>query len=458
MTARACEYKTGINSGVYMKKKTGRIGSTWKSIMAVLLVLTSFLSYGTEVFATADEIPATGPDWSIDNSAAPAITAESAILLDVDTGVILYEKNVHAMQYPASITKILTCLIARENSELTDIVTFSHEAVFGIERGSNNIGIDEGEQLSMKDCLYATLLESANEVAAGIAEHVGGSAEGFSELMNEKVQELGGTDSHFVNANGLPDENHYTSAYDMGLIGREFFRDELLTEISGTVFYHISSSPTQKDEIDLRNHHRMLPGCQLSRRQTYEYTIGGKTGFTTVARQTLVTCAKKDGHKLLCVILKDETPNHYKNTISLFDYGFACYDKPEVRAQIDAKAEEIAAQEAEKEQERLAAEEAQRREEERAEQERLAEQEAEKEEANLIEDTAEKEKQTKEKSSFSIMKLLMIVVALVVIGAVSTCGFFLYKAYCREQERRRRQAEIMARHRERKKQYEKNGY
>ncbi len=433
----------------------------WKALMAVFFVIASFFAPKLTVLATEEEIPATGPDWSIDSATAPAITAESAILMDVDTGVILYEKNIHTRQYPASITKILTCLVARENSELTDIVTFSHEAVFGIERGSNNIGIDEGEQLSMENCLYATLLESANEVAAGIAEHVGGTPAGFAQMMNDKVRKLGGTDSNFVNANGLPDENHYTSAYDMGLIGRAFFQDEVLTEMSGTVFYHIPSSPTQKDEIDLRNHHRMLPGCQLSRRKTYEYTIGGKTGFTTVARQTLVTCAKKDGHKLVCVILKDETPNHYLNTISLFDYGFACYEDPSIKAQIDVKAEEIhAAKEAEaaKNQDGSEAEEADgdtRQDEAQGTGQDFGEEADEGALANTKgQDGADAEKQGEGKGFF----VFVVAVILIVLAAAAVCVFFLYKSYLREQERKRRQAEIMARHRARKKQYEEEGW
>ena len=260
--------------------------------VAFLIILSVILQCMIVCDTEEEETPATGPDQAIDMDMAPAVVAESAILMDVDTGVILYEKNIHEKLYPASITKLLTCLVAFENSEVTDIVTFSHEAVFGIERGSSHIGIDEGEQLTMKDCYYAALLDSANEVSSGMAEHVGGSIEGFAEMMNAKVRELGGEDSNFVNANGLPDDNHYTSAYDMALIGRAFFQNEMLTEISGTVYYHIDATDAQPDEIDLRNHHRMLPGCQLSRRHPYEYTVGGKTGYTTVAGNTLVTCAE----------------------------------------------------------------------------------------------------------------------------------------------------------------------
>lgn len=414
----------------------------WK--MAVFLTVMSVVLQGVSVCATGEEHPATGPDFAMDAFTAPAVVAESAILMDIDTSVILYEKNIHTKRYPASVTKLLTCLVAAENSEPTDMVTFSHEAVFGIERGSNNIGIDEGEQLSMRDCYYAALLESANEVSAGIAEHVGGSAEGFAEMMNAKVKELGGNDSNFVNANGLQNDNHYTSAYDMALIAQAFFRNDMLAEVSGTVFYHINATPTQKDKIDLRNHHRMLPGCQLDKRRPYEYAIGGKTGFTTVARQTLVTFAKKDGHRLVCVVLKDETPNHYLDSIALFNYGFACYEEPSVKAKIDAKAEELnpiqeeSVGEAEPEQSTPNAPENGMT--------YAASQEEMADEANVQNDG--KESGTAEKKS-RISGLTIIVIA-VVLAAIALCGFIFYRSYRQEQERRRRRAEIMARHRARK--------
>lgn len=421
--------------------------------IAVFLTMVSVLLQGMSVSAAEEEEhPATGPDWAIDIDTAPAVVAESAILMDVDTGVTLYEKNIHTKQYPASITKLLTCLVAVENSELTDVVTFSHEAVYGIERGSSNIGIDEGEQLTMLDCYYAAMLESANEVSSGIAEHVGGSIEGFADMMNAKVQELGGTDSHFVNANGLQNEDHYTSAQDMALIGQAFFQNELLSEISGTVFYHIDATPTQKDEIDLRNHHRMLPGCQLSRKRTYEYTIGGKTGYTDVARQTLVTCAQKDGHRLICVVLKDETPNHYLDSIELFQYGFACYENPSVKALIDAKAEEMKPAE----QENLAVGE--------EESGRLSPEEMENRVNNIgnhgetepdeAVGQGEKENSSSKGKNGAGISILIIIVIVVVLAAVIVCGFIFYRCYQQEQARRRRRAEIMARHRARRAQEE----
>ena len=142
----------------------------------------------------------------------PVVGAQSAILMEANTGTILYEKNIHEKLYPASTTKMMTCLLAIENCSLDEMVTFSSEAVFGIEQGSSNAGIDVGEQISMEECLYIILMYSANEVTAGVGEHVAGSIDAFVDKMNERAKELGCLNTHFNNSNGLPDENHYTTA------------------------------------------------------------------------------------------------------------------------------------------------------------------------------------------------------------------------------------------------------
>ena len=440
-----------ISTETEMGRKKGKLRIAVIMTVVSLAVLCMSRREMTGIHA-AEEVVTTGPEWAIDMVKAPAVAAESAILMDVDTGVILYEKDIHKKQYPASVTKLLTCIVAAENSELTDIVTFSHEAVFGIERGSSHIGIDEGEQLTMKDAYYGALLESANEVSAGIAEHVGGSKEGFAAMMNEKVKELGGNDSNFVNANGLHDDNHYTSAYDMALIGRAFAQNEMLLEISGTEYYRIDPTPTQKDTIDLRNHHRMLPGCQLSGARPYEYMIGGKTGYTVAAKSTLVTFAKKGGHRLVCVVLKDKSPYHYMDTIALFDYGFAAYEDTAVNAQIEEKAmalraEETAKTEAENEEEQSAAGETQAGEDsaDRAEDgTAIGGSESGIEEAKTEENSGSAEKK------ISLTVILTGIVSTVVLATVAVCAFVFYKYYQEEQERKRRRAEIMARHRARR--------
>ncbi len=248
----------------------------------------------------------------------PLIGAESAVVMDVDTGAILYQKNMHAKEYPASTTKVMTCLLAVENCSLDEMVTFSHDAVFGIEYGSSNVGMDEGQSITMEQALYCIMLASANEVAAAVAEHVSGSVDDFAVLMNKRAEELGCTETHFVNANGLHDENHYTSAHDLALITAAYFRNETLTKIANTRYYEMHPTPTQPDDFAISNHHKMLKG----QAHYNEYVIGGKTGYTNAARQTLTTCAQKNGMKLVCTIMREEAPNQYTDTQQLLDYGF----------------------------------------------------------------------------------------------------------------------------------------
>lgn len=250
--------------------------------------------------------------------AGPAIGAESAILLEANTGVILYAKNIDRKMYPASTTKLMTCLLAAQNCQMDEIVKFSHDAVFSIEPGSSNIGIDEGQSMPMEECLYGILVASANEVANAVAEHVAGSMDAFAEMMNEKAAELGCKNTHFVNAHGLFNENHYTSAYDLAIIAKAFFQNELLSKIGNTPSHHFKATSTQPDDFIQRNKHQLITG-----EIAYEGIKGGKTGYTDEARQTLVTCAEQNGMKLICVVMKEESPDQFYDTIKLFDYGFA---------------------------------------------------------------------------------------------------------------------------------------
>lgn len=259
--------------------------------------------------------------------AGPGIEGESGILMEVSTGTILYSKNIHAQYYPASITKILTSLIVIENCEMDEIVTIPHEAVYMDEDKGSHIALDEGEELTVKDCLYGVLLASANDASYALAIHVSGSIEGFTALMNRRAQELGCTDSHFVNPHGLPNEQHLTSAYDMALITREALKHEIFREISGTVFYEIPPSDKQPDQIPLSNHHRMLTSTPYH----YDGVFAGKTGYTIVAKNTLVTCAARDGMELICVTMKTEGKQVYVDTAALLDFGFESFQKLDVK-------------------------------------------------------------------------------------------------------------------------------
>lgn len=249
--------------------------------------------------------------------AGPAIGAQSAILLEANTGVILYAKNIDERLYPASTTKLMTCLIAAEKCQLGETIKFSHDAIFSLEPGSSNMGIDEGQAMPLEECLYGILVASANEVANAVAEHIAGSRDAFAEMMNEKAAELGCKNTHFVNAHGLHDDEHYVSAYDLALIAKAFFQNELLAKIGNTASYHFKPTNTQPDDFIKRNKHLLITG-----EIPYEGIKGGKTGYTDLARQTLVSCAEQNGMKLICVILKEESPEQFYDTVKLFDYGF----------------------------------------------------------------------------------------------------------------------------------------
>lgn len=260
------------------------------------------------------------PNWP----SAPQISAQSAILMDADSGAILYEKNIHEQLYPASTTKLLTCVLAVENCSLDEIVTFSHDAIFDTPRDSSHIALDEGESITLEQCLNAVLIASANEAAFGLAEHVSGTSwQDFADMMNERALELGCVDSHFVNPNGLPDDDHYTSAYDLAMIGRAFFANELLCKISSTATLDLPATATQPDHIIERSKNQLFPGKNYA----YEYLVGSKTGYTDDARSTLVSCAQKDGMKLIAVVLVEESPTQYADTVALFNYGFNNFDK-----------------------------------------------------------------------------------------------------------------------------------
>lgn len=252
-----------------------------------------------------------------------SLTSESAVLIDASSGLVLYEKNAHKELYPASITKIMTTLIALENCSLNEIVTFSHNAVFSIESGSTHIARKEGEKLTMEQCLYAVMLASANEVSNAVAEHVAGSIDKFADMMNAKAKELGCKNTHFVNANGLHNDNHYTSAYDMALISQEALKNETFRKITATKSYVLPTTNKSDQEFPMANHQQLLLGYKLTKK--YDACIGGKTGYTNAARNTLVSFANKDGVELICVVMKSTPTDQYSDTINLFNFGFENY-------------------------------------------------------------------------------------------------------------------------------------
>lgn len=264
----------------------------------------------------------------------PAIGAESAILMEMNTHTILYAKNIHEKNYPASTTKILTCLLAMQNCTMDETITFSHDSIYDVPSdGSRLGGVDTGDTMPMEQALYCVLVLSANEVASAVGEHVAEklgkekTVEAFAELMNEKVASLGGTDSHFTNCNGLFDENHYTSAYDLALVGCEFFKNEQLCKMSSTPSYHFRLKPDDEDDVWIASKNQLYKGKPYE----YQYLLGSKTGFVSQSRQTLVSAAEKNGMKLVCVVFRDETPYQFEDTITLFQYGFENFQRVSIK-------------------------------------------------------------------------------------------------------------------------------
>lgn len=286
-------------------------------ILAGILTVGSIISPVTSVKASAD--------WPKKIS----VSSKSAYLMEEDTGTVLYSKKANTKHYPASITKIMTALVAIENSDLDEKVSFSEEAVYNNEGDTSNIGRDVGEKMTMEECLYGMMLESANECAWAIAEHVGGTEKKFVKMMNEKAEELGCTNTHFNNPNGLPDEKHWTTAHDMALIAQAAFKNDTFARIVGTSTYTIPPTNKHKDPTYLRNHHNMLH-YYTTGVYVYDGCLGGKTGYTTVANSTLVTYAKRDGMTLVCVVMDAQSPAHWIDTTNLFNWGFRKFEERKV--------------------------------------------------------------------------------------------------------------------------------
>lgn len=255
----------------------------------------------------------------------PVIQTPSAIVMEVNSGAVLYEKNSDAKNYPASITKILTTLLAIEQCAMDEVVVFSADAVYKNEGNSSHIARDLNEEMTMEDTLYGVMLESANECAYATAEHVGaklgGDYQTFIDLMNEKAKALGCENSHFNNANGLPDEQHWTTARDMAKISIEAYKNETFRTITGTKTYQIPPTNKHADITYLNNHHAMLHYYRTNK-YLYEYCTGGKTGYTVDSGSTLVTFAEKDGLALVCVVMNTDTNLQYLDTATLFEYCF----------------------------------------------------------------------------------------------------------------------------------------
>lgn len=262
---------------------------------------------------------------------AVSVNSPSAILIDADTGRVLYEKNADEASYPASTTKILTAILALENCELTDEVTASYAAVMSVPVGGSHAAIQVGETLTVKELLQALLVCSGNDAANILAEHIGGTTESFAAMMNARAKELGCTNTHFVNPSGLHDDNHYTTAHDLAILYKyatDNFTD--FNEIVATIRFRlpITDKYSSDDRFFLNSNQLIVPNSSSgSKNYYYAYATGGKTGYTKEAKNCLVAGATKDGVHLIAVVLgatQDEKGVSYRftDTKALFEYGF----------------------------------------------------------------------------------------------------------------------------------------
>ena len=266
------------------------------------------------------------PDGTEDDSSLN-LTSGAAGSFDLASGEVDYAQNIFNKMYPASITKVLTSLIALKYGNLSDKVTFSNDCISFMQPGDSSVGLKEGNVISLEQALYATLLASANEAAYAVAENVGKNAghdyNWFIQQMNEECKSLGGNNSNFVNANGLHDDNHYTCARDMALIGREIWRYPEFLKICQEQSYTIPASDTTEEHV-FPQHHKMLI---KENKNYYQYAVAGKTGYTSNALSTLITMADNGNMKLVCVVLRTHGANIYPDTKNLFEYVFNNFQK-----------------------------------------------------------------------------------------------------------------------------------
>ncbi len=260
------------------------------------------------------------------------LVSETAVVIDGTTGQVIYEKNAHQKMYPASTTKILTGLLAVEYGDMADSLTYSYDAIYGIESGSSHASISVDEVLTLEQSMYAMAIESANDAAAGIGEYLEQkTGKSLSVLMNERAEAAGALNSNFVNPHGLPDDNHYTTAYDLAMIAKECIKYDTFKEIFTAKTYSIPPTNKQSQTRTFNNANWFTNGVFI-----YDGNFSGegllmtKTGYTDEARHTLVTAFEQDGVTLICVVMKSGKESIYYDTEKLFNWAFETYKKVEL--------------------------------------------------------------------------------------------------------------------------------
>ena len=262
----------------------------------------------------------------------PDITSTAAVIMEDSTNTTLYAKNMDQVLYPGATVKVMTTLLALENTQLSDQITMTATGVSGVTDGGANISAQIDEIFTVEQCLYAIMLASANDVALQLAEHIGGSVDGFVQMMNARATELGCTNTVFTNPTGLPDENHYTTASDMAKIAKSAWLNPLFRRYCTKRYYEIPPTNKFAEARQLLNHHKMMKNGEYY----YEGVRGGKTGYTDASGNTLVTYCKRGNITLVAVILNSTSAaNAYSDTASLFNYGFENFEKVDMKVSME---------------------------------------------------------------------------------------------------------------------------
>ena len=284
-----------------------------KIIFFIFIFLMQFIIFISPSYADSDNLKTYCP---------------SCILIEANTGKILYEKNSNDVRFPASTTKIMTAILTVENCNLDDVATVSHNAVYSIPYDYTHASLKEGEELTIEQLLYALMIPSANDAAIVLAEHISGSVEEFAKLMNKRAEELGCKNTHFVNPNGIHSKDHTSTSYDLALMGKFAMQNSIIRKIVSTTQFTLpATNKYSKTDRIFNNSNDLLNKYS---RYYYEGTTGVKTGYTGEAGNCIIASAKKNDFEVILVVLGGESTNtglsqRYLDCKTLFDYAFNNY-------------------------------------------------------------------------------------------------------------------------------------
>lgn len=311
----------------------------------LLLQLFSIQSFAEEDEEAASEDSAEQTDEETDESseeeanddeegipAPPELDCKGAILVELNSGTTVYEYNADDRLYPASLTKVMTCLLALEHGNLTDEVTVDGNLLKGLDADASIAGLSPGDRLSLEDLLYCVMVPSANDASLVVADHIAGSVDAFVDMMNEKAKELGCTNTHFVNPDGLHDEDHYSSARDLSIITKAALESDMFRTICSTAVYELNSEHTTAESVIYTTNYFL--STIISPKYYWEKASGVKTGHTTPAGRCLITLVEENGFSYLSVVLGAATTYDENNEAvfgsftqsrQLIEYGLANY-------------------------------------------------------------------------------------------------------------------------------------